>query len=65
VEKRSVDYDFLVQLATAALGGKSSEEQVGVDTGEGIEEMTAEQEANLRAMLGADFNTDYGNNESS
>ena len=64
-ERRTIDYEFLVELASAALGGgKSDEHTVDLDGGEGLEDMTPEQEEALRAALGADFDKLYGQEES-
>ena len=56
-ERTNAFCSFLVELTASALGsGKKDEEEVGLDTGEGMEQMTDEQLANLRAVLGdADF----------
>lgn len=51
-QSRNIDYQFLIDLASAALGGKKSEEGIGLDTGEGAEDMTPEQEAMWREVLG-------------
>ena len=60
-EQRKIDYDFLVSLATAALGGKSKTEgEVGQDSGEGLEYLTNEQFNDLKEMLGSDFEKQYG-----
>lgn len=59
VEKKKVDFDFLVQLATAALGGKQKD-TFGEDTGEGVHERTEEQDAAMRAMLGEDYDRVVG-----
>jgi hypothetical protein len=60
VDKRKVDFDFMIQLAKAALGSGSGEDGYTLDTGEGIEDMTDEQEAELRLALGDDFDKLYG-----
>ena len=58
---RNIDYQFLVDLASAALGGKKNDDaSFGMDTGEGADEMTDDQEAALRAALGEDFDGIYG-----
>lgn len=60
---KQTDYDFLIQLATSALGGKSggSDDEVGMDDGEGLEYMDEASFNNLKAMLGAEgFKTQYG-----
>lgn len=46
--------EFLVELTSAALGGgkKSAEGSVGMDTGEGMEELTEEQIAMWKDVLG-------------
>lgn len=55
-EKKSYDYEFLTELATAAFGGgNSTEGAVGLDDGEGVDEMTDDQEAAMRLMLGDDY----------
>lgn len=60
VQKRSADYDFLVSLAKAALGGKSSSgDEVGLDDGEGIDEMSEEDMAGLKLALGKDFHKQF------
>lgn len=60
-KKKQIDYQFLIDLAQAALGGgKKQEGEYGMDTGEGIEEITPEQEAALREALGdEDFERMY------
>lgn len=58
-ERKRTDFDFLVKLAEWCFGG-SSDESYDVDTGEGIEDMTEEQEAALRLALGEDFDKLYG-----
>jgi hypothetical protein len=61
VERRSMDYEFLVNLAKAALGGDSKKEgEYGMDDGEGFEERTEEQDAELRAALGDDYYALFG-----
>lgn len=59
---KQTDYEFLIQLTTAALGGKSGkgEDEVGMDDGNGIEYMDLESFNNLKAMLGNDFAKVYG-----
>lgn len=54
--------EIAVDIVSAALGGKKkkSEDEVNIDSGEGIEEMTEEQEAALREALGEDFDKIYG-----
>lgn len=60
-QKKEMDYKFLIELTTAALGGKGKKDgEIGKDTGEGLEEMTEEQEAALRLALGEDFDKIYG-----
>lgn len=57
---REQGYKFLVDLASAALGGKSSSEgEVGLDSGEGMEEMSEEDLAAMKLMLGKDFNKQF------
>lgn len=52
---------FLVELTSAAFGGKSSSEDVGMDNGEGAEEMTDEQLEMWKQVLGeAEFEKLYG-----
>lgn len=58
-QKRQQDYKFLLELTSAALGGGKKDGEIGLDDGQGIEEMTEEQEANMRAMLGDDFDRVY------
>jgi hypothetical protein len=62
VQLKSADYKFLIELASAALGGKSKkgDGQYELDDGEGLDEMTPEQEAELRQALGDDFDKLYG-----
>lgn len=53
--------EFLVELTSAAFGGKSSSEEIGMDTGEGIEDMTEEQLEMWRQVLGEEeFQRMYG-----
>ena len=62
-DKRSADYEFLVSLASAALGGKSSEksaDSMGSDDGSGIESMELVDFNNLKKCLGADFEKQFG-----
>lgn len=60
-KRRQVDYEFLIELASAALGsGKKSDGSYDLDSGEGLENMTEEQEAELRLALGDDFDKIYG-----
>jgi len=42
------------------MGGGGSSESVEVDSGEGLDEITDDQEALLRAALGDDYDTMYG-----
>ena len=53
-DKKQIDYQFLVDLAGAALGSKKPSGAVGLDNGEGIDELTEEKEAELRMSLGDD-----------
>jgi hypothetical protein len=46
---------FLVELVSAVYGGKKSDDEVGLDDGEGIDELTDEQIEQMKAMLGDDF----------
>lgn len=61
-ERMSTFCEFLVELVSAALGGgKSSEDAVGLDAGEGLEEMTDEQLEMWRCVLGEkEFQQMYG-----
>lgn len=53
--------EFLVELTSAAFGGKSSSEEIGMDTGEGVEDMTEEQLEMWKEVLGAEeFQRLYG-----
>lgn len=56
-----MDYQFLTDLACAALGGKKQEGVYELDSGDGLDTMTPEQEAELREALGEDFDKVYGN----
>ena len=60
--KRKLDYEFLIDLASAALGGKKKGEgEYGLDEGDGLDEMTPEQEQDWREILGdAEFERLYG-----
>lgn len=60
-KKRQVDYEFLIDLASAALGGKANTDSYDLDSGEGINDMTEDQEKALREALGEDFEKIYGN----
>lgn len=52
--------EFLVSLASSCFGGGGDKEGVvGKDDGEGLEELTEEQYANLKAALGDDFSKQY------
>lgn len=53
--------EFLVNLTTAALGGKSeNKDQVSLDTGEGIDELTEDQIEMWKGILGeAEFYKTY------
>ena len=44
-----------MELTSAALGGGKKEDEVGLDTGEGMDELTEEQIAEMKIMLGEDF----------
>lgn len=58
--KKKIDYQFLVDLASAALGSKKNDRAIGMDDGSVEEELTEEQEAELRMSLGdADFERLY------
>jgi hypothetical protein len=59
-ENKKLDFEFLRNLAQACMGGGGSSESVDVDSGEGLEEITDDQEALLRAALGDDYDTMYG-----
>jgi len=61
VERKKADFDFLVELATACLGGKKSDGEISIDSGEGLDEMDEEQEEALRRALGDDFDKVMGN----
>jgi hypothetical protein len=63
LERREVDYEFIVKIAQACMGGKSEEGTVGLDDGSMIDEMSEEQIADMRDMLGDDFDRIYGDNE--
>lgn len=45
------------------MGGSSEEGTYDIDDGEGIEEMTPEQEAEMREMLGEDYDRIYNKQE--
>lgn len=49
-----------MELTSAALGGGKKEDEVGLDTGEGMDELTEEQIAEMKIMLGDDFDRIYG-----
>lgn len=60
-DRKKADYDFIVQVATACMGGGgNSEGTVSMDNGDGLDEMTPEQEQDLRDMLGTDYDLIYG-----
>lgn len=51
---------FLVDLVGAVYGSKKSDGEVGLDDGEGMEDLTDEQIAEMKIMLGDDdFNRLY------
>ena len=50
---------FLVELVSAIYGGKKSEDEIGLDTGEGMDELSDEQIESMKAMLGEDFTRMY------
>lgn len=54
-ELRRQDYEFLVELAKAALGGGTKEGEYALDSGEGLEDLSDEQAALLREALGDDY----------
>lgn len=58
-DRKQVDFDFLCKLAQAALGGKSEEGTVELDSGDGLDEVSEDQEAALRAALGDDYDKIY------
>jgi hypothetical protein len=62
-DKKQIDFQFLIDLAKAALGGGggSDNDNYGLDTGDGLDDMTEEQETEMRLVLGDDFDTLYGN----
>lgn len=52
--------EFLVNLATAmAGGGGNSDNEVGLDTGDGMDEMTDDQIEMWKSILGDDFAKQY------
>jgi hypothetical protein len=56
LERREVDYEFIVKIAQACMGGgKSDDGAVGLDDGSMLEEMSDEQIADMKEMLGEDF----------
>jgi len=57
--------EIAVDIVSAALGGKKkkTEGEVGIDSGDGLEELTEDQEAALREALGEDFDKIYGQTE--
>lgn len=61
-ERRQVDYDFIVKVASACVGGKSDEGTYELDDGEGLDEMNEAELQNLKDMLGDDYETLYGDN---
>lgn len=58
-ERKEMDYEFLVQLAQAALGGKKKEDEYTLDTGEGLDELDYDKIAGLKLALGSDFKAIY------
>jgi len=50
---------FAVDLVSAIYGGKKEEGEIGLDTGEGMDDLTDEQIAEMKIMLGPDFNRLY------
>lgn len=47
--------EFLVELTSAAFGGGKKEDEITLDTGEGLDDLTDEQIAEMKIMLGDDF----------
>ena len=45
----------MVELASAALGGGRKKGEVSLDTGEGLDERSDEDDAALREVLGDDY----------
>lgn len=62
MERTNAFCEFLMKLTQAAFGGGSkSEDEIGLDTGEGLDEISDEALENLKAVLGeSDFNKMYG-----
>lgn len=60
LERTSAFCEFLVELATACFGGSKKQDEVNIDTGEGIDELTDEQLQQMKEMLGPDFEKMYG-----
>jgi hypothetical protein len=62
-DRTSANLEFLVSLTQAALGGKrqsaEGEIEASLDDGEGLDELTDEQIANLKQVLGKDFASLY------
>lgn len=46
---------FLVELVSSAMGGGKKDDEVSLDDGEGMDEMTDEQLETMKMMLGEDF----------
>ncbi|BCS54038.1 hypothetical protein [Geobacter sp. SVR] len=49
-----------MELTSAVLGGKKGDDGIGLDNGEGMDELTDEQITTMKAVLGeADFSKMY------
>jgi hypothetical protein len=60
-ELKQIDYQFLVELASAALGGGKKEGDYGVLEDDAFDELTEEQEKQWREVLGdAEFERKFG-----
>lgn len=59
-ERTNTFCTFLVDLVSAIYGGKKEDGEIGLDDGEGMDELTDEQIAEMKIMLGDDFERLYG-----
>jgi len=59
-ERTSTFCTFLVDLVGAIYGSKKEDGEIGQDTGDGLDDLTDEQIAEMKIMLGSeDFNRLY------